>query len=757
MDLKEIIENAPKILNKECLRSLYRALLNQKPESDVDIDPVINSLLLLLIDDQTPLLNRHLSIAILQKLTPIRAISDILTPEIGRPLLNALPVLLLQLSSNSECEILEIIKTLFGNLHDVNFSIENQITLFPFISKILASKKYLAPQDHTQKISMLLPRWLMTPTLVSTAKFSGFRKSPSSLSIVDIDDNSAQDFSTVLNCTSTFTLQQFRGVQVFSFLKSWLLSSKEKHGTLVGDFITEDLIFAIREYCLRIIDHVDGRVQSSSTVEFQKASLVEAIELLNLICYVDSGMVHSVFPIVRRIYDHVYSSVINMPEVQDVAILTRSMQYFINHGHSVMHKPDSLYTHLFCDLLDKCYQDNYIAFEILFLIRENLSQLCYHSSVLEKCFPTFLKVLSWRPNNFLNDFLELLPAFMSHQTSLEVFYSLLDLPCLTAILIISDGKLQTVDPRILKDTSLLEQLKKPELLSMFKFLLRKNSGIGDTIENIGLLHQTLVPLASNRRVMSCIQAAIPLLKCYFSTLLQYADMSITVLLIQAILERISHIFPAQDYSDHVQQIFAEALLQLFEKHPEAVFHCQKYIVQYICRFKNYFTAKQNFIHLIWAIGEYASVAYSSICTPEIITLFFENLECTTYEALSALHLTVDESFLKFLSISLTTLSQLASRNQDQIPRAILCLSKTHKKLASFENGFQKSWKAVLERILELLAILNAPNAATVVLSPPKNVEQGRMHKDPTSLSHVLKVITEIFAEEKPTNKLPANK
>lgn len=68
--------------------------------------------------------------------------------------------------------------------------------------------------------------------------------------------------------------------------------------------------------------------------------------------------------------------------------------FFFVLGSSVMHKPDSLYVFLFCDMLSMCFKDNYISYEIINLMIQNRAQLCYHSSILEKYFPTFLKV-SW--------------------------------------------------------------------------------------------------------------------------------------------------------------------------------------------------------------------------------------------------------------------------------------------------------------------------------------------------------------------------
>lgn len=54
------------------------------------------------------------------------------------------------------------------------------------------------------------------------------------------------------------------------------------------------------------------------------------------------------------------------------------------------------------------------------------------------------------------------------------------------------------------------------------------------------------------------------------------------------------------------------------------------------------------------------------------------------------------------------LLQLAARNQDQVPRAVLYLTKLHQHLKSFGNGWKKSWKIVTERVEEMLGILSEP-------------------------------------------------
>ncbi|XP_042894930.1 AP-5 complex subunit zeta-1 isoform X2 [Parasteatoda tepidariorum] len=718
--IRDIIEDAPKTLHKEYLQTLYAALINKNLDSTTDIDAIVSSLLLLVIDFEASISRRHLATVILQRLPPITDISEIINLDVGYSLVYALPVLLAQ--NIDDFGTKSVIRKLAWCLCNENWPVEYQWKLLTFLSKVVVSAKSPLTQGDMTKITSLLSEWLITPASIPISnRMQGFRKSPSSLSITEIDGSTAQDFFTILN-----------------YAKQRL--------TAVGNYGSEELSLSIREYCLRIIDQVDRRTASDSMAQFQKACVIEAIHLFNIICLMDSGIVHSIFPIIRRIYDYTFSNASKDPEAQDVAVMASSMQFFMNHGSSVMHKPDSLYTYLFCDLLNVCYKDNYITFEILQLMKDNLSQLCYHSSILEKYFPTFLKVLAWRPTTFIDDFLELLPSFLSQNTSIEVFHSLLDLPCLTAVLILTDSKASGSESGLLKDPSLVEGVKKPEVTSAIKFLLRKTSGISDIHKSAVILHQVLATVGSKSRVLYCAEVVVPLLKRYFEVILQYADISLASFLITAILERLPLIFPA-NYSDEIHCVLSDATLQFFELHPEVVFHCTKNIASYISHFKNYYVAEQNFIHVIWAVGEYVSVEYSDICRPEVIALFFENLESTTYEALSALQRSSDEKFLKLLSVSLTTLSKLAARNQDQVPRAVLCLSKAQQQVLSFGNDYKEPWKIVTERLSELLSILNSPSVASIVLSPSRTLESGKLHRDPTSLPYVLRTVTSIVSKD----------
>lgn len=746
--LRDLIEDAPKTLNRDYLQNLNFALFYQKLESDIEIESIVSSLLLEVIDDKALPSNRHFAYVILQKLHYAVLSSKIISADLNQQLVHALPILIAQpLTSDI---VADVIKKLVWYICNENWAEDIQCHVLAFLCKAITLPKSPLTQDDMEKLFALLSSWLIIPLPMLQNKSLGFRRSSSSLSITEVDGTDIQDIFSVLNSASNLTSMKLRSIYAFSVLKSSLCPSNEDSENFskqvqpfLEGFASDSLNSSIQEYCMRIIDQVDRKVQSSSVWKFQKLCLLEAVELLNAICFMDSGIIHSIFPMVRRIYDKVSSNLSGTPEIEEITILSSCMQFFINHGRSVMHKPDSLYVFLFCDMLSLCYKDNCIAYEILSVMRQNISKLCYHSSILEKYFPTFLKVFAWHADTFALDFQDILPAFMSQHTSMEIFHSLLDLPCLTSVQVLMDNKSCMEDPKMLKDSKFLDSLKKPEISSIIKFLLRETSGSTTAFESINLLHRALQNLASHNRVVRCSKAVIPLLKCYFQVLIQYADMSVSVLIIHAILDRVSVIYPVPNYSKEVNAVLGDYIRKLFKEHPEAVFHCQKNIIMYLSQFKNYFIAERCFLHVTAIVGEYVTPTYSNMCKPETISLYFENLETTAYEALSCLKDDSDDYFLKFLSIISVSLSKLAARNQDQVPRAVLYLTKLLQQLKSFGNSWKKSWCIVTERVQEMLGILSEPSIAAVILNPPKDLLSGRYHRDPTSLANVLRTITAV--------------
>ncbi|XP_013782855.2 AP-5 complex subunit zeta-1-like isoform X2 [Limulus polyphemus] len=722
---KEI--NIPKQLNKQVLRTLLKTISDKDVKSSdflEDVEPVISSLIVFLWSETTRPLERHLAITILQKLAPHPSISEVVSTATVNQLIEVLPVLIAQTEDLEDYK--RWLDKLIGYINTKEVSLQDQRRIQTFLTCAISMHPKLFHIEDIKTILQQAPCWLKEAAIVSARKTaSSLKKSALPSAVTELDGVPSSEFFTVLSYAHYNTIDQLLNIQTFSMLRTWLLSVCRDHqGAVIekhscphlGEVLSVEISGSIKDYCIRIVDQSDRNPQDPENVDIQKACLVEAVSLLDILCQADSSLVLSVVPTIRRIYDRLYAQGTTLVNLGNVSVLCSVVQFFLHHSSAIIHKLDDVYVFLFRDLLPHICKDSFTACEMVFLIENNLSQLCYQTSILEKFFPNILKILAWSPSLFQCHFIQILPAFLSQQTCIEVFHTLLDLPCLTVALILnflSDYKGEHIEAQIAKYSMTSKDIDlyaDPSFQPMFQFFLRTTSGVGDTFNRIGDFHDALCRNTTHPQVLYCAEAVIPLLSCFFDTFLQFADTSLVASLLPVLIERTLILYPVEGYIEKVQRMMSENVIKLISLHPDVLVHLQEEIGEFYSHIKNFSYSSEFFISLVWTIGEYVSQTYSGLCKPEIITTYYEGLEYVPYELVGSHELSV--SHFRLMNITVTTLAKLGTRCQDLLPRVILCLSKVRKQLLlskEEEEKYHKIRGIVVERISELLAILQIPN------------------------------------------------
>ncbi|XP_030788868.1 AP-5 complex subunit zeta-1 isoform X8 [Rhinopithecus roxellana] len=420
--------------------------------------------------------------------------------------------------------------------------------------------------------------------------------------ITEVDGAVATDFFTVLSTGHRFTEDQWLNVQAFSMLRAWLLHSgpeglgildtddrSEQEGSTLSVISAtssagrllpprERLREVAFEYCQRLIEQSNRRALRKGDSDLQKACLVEAVLVLDVLCRQDPSFLYRSLSCLKTLHGRVRG------DPASVRVLLPLARFFLSHGEAAAVDSEAVYQHLFTRIPLEQFHSPMLAFEFVQFCRDNLHLFGGHLGTLRLSFPNLFKFLAWNSPPLTSEFVALLPALVDAGTALEMLHALLDLPCLTAVLDLQLRSLPASSERPLWDTSLrapscLEAFRDPKFQGLFQYLLRpKASG---ATERLVPLYQLLQPMAGCARVAQCAEAVPTLLQTFFSAVTQVADGALINQLALLLLGRSDSLYPAPGYAARVHSVLSSQFLALCTLKPSLVVELARDLLEFL--------------------------------------------------------------------------------------------------------------------------------------------------------------------------------
>ncbi|EDL19100.1 KIAA0415 protein, partial [Mus musculus] len=632
--------------------------------------------------------------------------------------------------------------------------------------------------DQTNLLSKRLVDWLRYASIQQGLPYSGgFFSTPRTRQpgpITEVDGAVASDFFTVLSTGQHFTEDQWVNMQAFSMLRKWLLHSgpedpcspdADDKSELEGSTLSvlsaastasrllpprERLREVAFEYCQRLLEQSNRRALRKGDSDLQKACLVEAVSVLDVLCRQDPSFLYRTLSCLKALHRRLGE------DPGSERALVPLAQFFLNHGEAAAMDAEAVYGQLLRGLPSERFHSPTLAFEVIHFCTHNLALFDSHFlSLLRLSFPSLFKFLAWNSPPLTAEFVVLLPALVDAGTAVEMLHALLDLPCLTAALDLQLRSTQTPSERLLWDISLrvpscLEAFQDPQFQGLFRHLLRTKAS-GST-ERLTPLHQVLKPMASCARVTQCAEAVPVLLQAFFSAVTQTADGALINQLALLLLERSDSLYPVPQYEARVHGVLSSQLLVLCKLKPSLVVELSRELLEFVGSVSSIHSRASVFTCVVWAIGEYLSVTWDKRCTAEQINKFFEALEALLFEVTQSRPLAdLPCCPPEVVTALMTTLTKLASRSQDLIPRVSLFLSKMRtlaQNPATSSVHSEEGAESIRTRASELLTLLKMPSVAQFVFTPPAGVCQPRYHRDTNvALPLALRTVSRLVEKE----------
>ncbi|XP_069123668.1 AP-5 complex subunit zeta-1-like isoform X2 [Argopecten irradians] len=634
---------------------------------------------------------------------------------------------------------------------------------FSFLVAVSLQHRLLLTEGNIKQCSKSVSDWMMSASLQQAPNpYSRkiFKKEQNSV-VTEVDGTPSRNFFTVLNIGQYYTDDQFLNIYSFSMLYKWLHhcftvnasttresdQSDTKSSSSPVHRVFDVLVSKSIDYCFRILDQCDRKPKMQCDQELQNACLLETVNVLDLVCKIDTGQISKVFQEIRRLYNRLSQ------DFSKSRLLLPILQFYMNHSKAVLHDPQESYKLVFHTVLARNFMDNALMFDLVMFLQQNLEALCHDTKILTIFFPNIFKILAWNPRTYLSEFQDLLPALMSPATALEILHVLLDLPCMTIALEVTDRLASKGDPLTQSDTdptSTVEAFNHIFYRPMFHFFTRVEGGHGDTINRLSSFHKAVKDMSQHPRVIVCSQTVPVLLRVWFEVVLEEGTADLAARLLPVLLERSALLYDMPDFKTDIKRILSENVVRLFKKFPQILIDEQTEIQDFVMSVTNITDREEFFANMVWAIGEYCSSTHDSRCNTDTIKRFFDTLEPLVYE-MSAMvsmgRVTCAEGHAKIISILLSSIAKLSSRCQDLIPRAVLCLSKVSQQQQQCGAQDPEIQDALVSRSQHLVNLLQVPNFAAVVLNPSPEIHTGRWHQDTTGLPAMLRGVHRIVVSD----------
>ncbi|XP_033282572.2 AP-5 complex subunit zeta-1 isoform X3 [Orcinus orca] len=451
--------------------------------------------------------------------------------------------------------------------------------LLPIVSKVTSLAPDALHEEQTRALSKRLGDWLRYASVQQAVAHSsgGFFSTPRARQlgpVTEVDGAVATDFFTVLSTGQRFTEDQWLNVQAFSMLRAWLLDSgpggssapdADDKSELEGSTLSvlsaastaghllppqQWLREKAFEYCQRLLEQSNRRALKKADSDLQKACLVEAVLVLDVLCQQDPSFLYRTLSCLKPLHTRLRGDPAWVRALLPVA------QFFLHHGEAAAVDAEAVYQHLFTRIPAEHFHSPMLAFEFVQFCRDSLPLFGRNLGILRTSFPNLFKFLAWNSPPLTSDFVALLPSLVDAGTAVEMLHLLLDLPCLTAALDLQLRSLQAASERPPWDVSIrapgcLEALRDSQVQGLFQHLLRAHAS--GTVERLTPLYRLLQPLAGCARVVQCAEAVPTLLRAFFSAVTQFADGALASQLALPLLERSDSLYQVPGYEAGVHR------------------------------------------------------------------------------------------------------------------------------------------------------------------------------------------------------------